>query len=167
MTPPPHYVLPSPTTSIMGPPPAPRLLSQSTPRLPVPVAGTPPSRRPDVRALSHLHRPSVPRCGLVAGLLLGRLIVSLSLRSVRSVGLVTPVVSVADKSPRAPPPLRTITLVLHVSKPCLLQSPRRLHSWELQVSPCLRPWLMSRQSLCIMGFPLPGPPGLLSLESKP
>ena len=41
MTPTPRYVSPSRTTSVMGPPPAPPLSSQSTPRLPAPVASNP------------------------------------------------------------------------------------------------------------------------------
>ena len=39
VTPPPRYVLPSPSHGVMGPLPAPRPVSQLTPRLPAPFAG--------------------------------------------------------------------------------------------------------------------------------
>ena len=123
MTPPPRYVSPSPMTSVVGPPLAPRLSLQSTLRLPLPSPVTPPPLR--------LPHPCVFPPPLTLGptlwvgcrpcLLLGRLDVIL-----HWVGFVTSGVSVAGESPWARP-LRTMTLVLYVSKPCLLQPPRGLH----------------------------------------
>ena len=61
VTPPPQYELLFPTSIIMGPLPAPRPSSQSTPQLPAPVAGNPafPSPPPAVRASTSINHWSL------------------------------------------------------------------------------------------------------------
>ena len=124
MTPPPRYVLLSPTTVIMFPQSFPCPSSQSTPRLPAPVAGnltfqSPPSA---VRAPVFIDRWS-----LSVGWLLAMPSASPECQESPSVdllgreGLVTLGDSAAGESPRTHPPDHDVE-----GKSCLLQLLRRL-----------------------------------------
>ena len=163
MTPPPRYASPSPSSGVIGPPPAPRPVSQSTPWLPAPAAGS-------LAASSPPPVDHVPTSINLLSLVMGRLPATPSGRSERRVshtmvsvgmgGLPSPGFSTAGESPRLI--LRTMMSVRCVGKPYLPQPPQRLSYWIQRVSRRPRPWLRCRRGFVIMGYLTPGLSGLPS-----
>ena len=163
MTPPPRYVSPSPMTSVMGPSPTPYLSSQSTLRIPAPVASNP-------TPASVCVPTSINHRSLIVGWLLAMLsprpspLESLSLCSVERVGLVTPGVSVVGESPRACPPQDHDVGPSY--KQALLASAAT--ATALLGTASLPPYLSKApEPTGFIGFPLPDPPDLLSLGTLP
>ena len=136
--------LPSPYHGVMGPPPAPCPVLQSTSRLSVPATGSPVAS--PRRSRPYVHRSSGP--SLWAGCR-PRLPVGLS-TGCRLHGLAQ------LSSPQGLVP-RTMTSVLHIGMPCLLQPPRRLRLLRRGVSR----WYV-RWGSVITVYPSLGPSGLLS-----